>query len=68
VEYEGSDTDHLADVLREASLCLLIENETIIAQVFAKTANPLVRFEAGRAIDRIMKWRYPAELYMEKLV
>jgi len=68
IERQGYDTDRLADVLRDASLYFLIENEATIAQISTETTNPCVRFEANRALNRVMEWRYPPEQYMEKLL
>lgn len=68
IECEGCDADSLAEVLRDASLYYLVENEVAVAQIWAETSNSYVRFEATRALSRIMDWQYPPEEYMEKLL
>lgn len=68
IEREGYDADQLADVLRDASLYLLIENEAIIARISTETSNPYVRFESSRALSRVIEWRDPPGQHMQKLL
>lgn len=68
IECQGYDADCLANILREVGLYFIAENEAIIAQISTATKNPTVRFEAERALNRLMEWRHPPEQSMDKLL
>jgi hypothetical protein len=68
IEAMGYDDDAFAELLSSLSLLFLCENEAKVEQIFNHTTNPLVRFEASRALDRVQRYKYHPQSYMQKLI
>ena len=68
LEVRGYNDDALAELLNSLSLLFLCENEAKLEQILRRTTNPLVQFEASRALDRVQRWKYNPQRYMQRLI
>jgi len=62
------DDNALAELLNSLSLLFLYENGAKLEQILHRTTNPLVQFEASRALDRVQRWKYHPQRYMQRLI
>jgi hypothetical protein len=68
LEVRGYNDDALAELLNSLSLLFLCENEAKLEQILHRTTNPLVQFEASRALDRVQRWKYNPQRYTQRLI
>jgi len=68
IERDGYDSIRIADILRDASVYFLAENEAIISEILTRAVDPVVRFEASRALNRVIEWRHSLQKHMKKLL
>jgi hypothetical protein len=68
IEAMRYNDDAFAELLSSLSLLFMCENEAKLEQIFHRTSNPLVRFEASRALDRVQRYKCHPQKYMQMLI
>ena len=68
VAEKGYDDDSLGDLLSNLSLLFLCQDESNIVKIHSNTKNPLVKYNASRALDRVTRWKYHPGENMGKLI